>query len=68
MRMAVWLQAWYEDSGITFQLLIVLLVNMVAFDFAKVTQPLTVIKSKILAPLFMSEAKIAHYVKPPRVR
>jgi len=60
-------QAWYEDSGIVFQLLVVLLVNAVAIDLIKVLQPVELIKHRIIAPIFKSQAKISSLFKPPKM-
>ncbi|KAL1525526.1 hypothetical protein AB1Y20_020382 [Prymnesium parvum] len=60
-------QAWYEDSGVVFQIVIATLVNMVAFDFMKVTQPIYILKHRVIAPIFMSEGKINKMFRPPRM-
>jgi len=60
-------QAWYEDSGITFTLFTVLLVNTVAVDFMKTVQPVSQLKRRILAPIFKSQAKIMSLFKPPKM-
>jgi len=60
-------QAWYEDSGITFQLFIILIVNTFTVDLVKVLQPAELIKHYLLAPIFKSQAKISALFKPPRM-
>ena len=59
-------QAWYEDSGITFTLITTLLINTVAVDFVKVVQPVEILKHRIIAPIFKSQARAEFETKSKR--
>ena len=60
-------QAWYEQDGIVYQVLVIVIINAVAVDAIKVFQPLIILNRYIVSKFVHSKAKLIRLWTPPKM-